>query len=89
MGVQVLGKTWTRHFEFGGPSRETVGSPGSPLPHLLGVGFLQQRTPEFIAFLRVQEKQLPVPGGQPVIDDHLHPLSILPELGVGKHSCCS
>lgn len=65
--------------------REAPASSGSSPSHLLGIGFLQQSAPEFAAFFRVQKDQLSILGGKPVINDHVHPLSILPELGVGKH----
>lgn len=89
MVVWMLGKTWPSHpeWEVGRQARAFREAPGSSssLPsHLLGIGFLQESTPEFIAFFRVQKEQLSILGGQSVINDHLYPLSVLPELGVGK-----
>ena len=65
-------------------SREGASSPSSYLPHLLGIGLLQQCAPEFTAFFGMQEEQLSILGGEPVIHDLLLPLSILPELGEGN-----
>ena len=46
---------------------------------ILGVGFFQQSAPELVALVRVQEDELAVAGGQAVVDDHIHPASVLPE----------
>lgn len=54
-----------------------VGSHG----YLLGIRLLQQGAPELTPLCRMHKQQLPVLGGQPVVHDHLHPLSVLPELG--------
>lgn len=79
---------WAWHPEAGEgqvkSSKETAEAPRSSLPHLLGVGLLQQRAPELTAFLGVQEEQLPILGGQPVVHHHLHPLAVLPELRKGN-----
>ena len=68
----------------GASSPSSAWSPSSYLHHLLGIGLLQQRAPEFTAFFGMQEEQLSILGGEPVVHDHLHPLSILPELGEGN-----
>lgn len=47
---------------------------------LLGVGFLQKCTPEFISLSRVDEHQLAVFDGQSVVDHNVHPFAKLPEL---------
>lgn len=46
----------------------------------LGVGFLQQSTPEFIVIFWVTVDELSVNCWQPVIDYNIHPLSKYPEL---------
>lgn len=64
--------------------------PGAPLhfrpqprqQHLLGIGLLHQRTPELTAGVGVAVDELVVDGGQPVIDDHIHPLAEAPEVEV-------
>lgn len=48
--------------------------------HSLGVGFLQQGAPELVVVGRVQEDQAVPEGGQSVIDHHVQPLAVLPEL---------
>lgn len=48
--------------------------------HSLGIGFLQQGAPELSVVGRVEEDQAVLEGGQPVIDDHVQPLAVLPEL---------
>lgn len=49
-------------------------------PHLLGIGFLQQCAPELIVVGRVEEDQAIPEGGQAVINHHVQPLTVLPEL---------
>lgn len=49
-------------------------------PHSLGIGFLQQCAPELIVVGGVEEDQAVPEGGQAVIDHHVQPLTVLPEL---------
>lgn len=51
--------------------------------HSLGVGFFQQGAPELAVVGGVEEDQAVLEGGQPVIDDHIQPLAVLPELLAG------
>lgn len=55
---------------------------GLPLGHLLGIGLLYQGTPELITRVGVAVDELAVDRGQPVIDDHVHPLPEAPEVEV-------
>lgn len=56
------------------------GYPAWPQPHLLGIGLLHQGTPELIFGVGVAVNELVVDSGQPVIDDHVHPLPKAPEV---------
>ena len=47
---------------------------------LLGISLLQQSAPELIAVVGFGENQLIVVSWQAVVDDHVHPVSIAPEL---------
>ena len=49
---------------------------------LLGIGFLQQGTPELIAFLGLQEDELAVECGEAVVHHNVHPLAKVPETEV-------
>ena len=52
-------------------------------PHdLLSVGLLQQGTPELIVGLRVDKHQSAVVGWKAIVNNHLYPLAVLPELEV-------
>lgn len=51
---------------------------------LLGIGLLKQGTPELIAFLRVQKEELSIFSGETIINNNIHPLSILPDLSTKK-----
>lgn len=46
----------------------------------LGVGLLHQGAPVLVTGVRVAEEQTAFSYWQPVIHNHLHPLTILPEL---------
>lgn len=56
------------------------GCPSWGSCHSLGVGFFQQGAPELIVVSRVEENQAVPEGGQAVIDHHIQPLTVLPEL---------
>lgn len=49
-------------------------------PYSLGIGLLQQGTPELVALGRVNKHQLPILHGQQVIHDYVHPFPKLPQL---------
>merc|ERR1740128_1347898 len=49
-------------------------------PVELGVGLLEQRAPHLVLTVRLHEDKVAVPGGQVVINNHVHPLAVLPEL---------
>lgn len=51
-------------------------------PIHLGVGFLQQSTPEFGALGGVDEEQFAILGGQVIVHHHVLPLTKLPDLEV-------
>ena len=51
---------------------------------LLGVGLLQQGTPELVPLGRLGEHQLVVEGGDAVVNDNIHPVAIAPELQVKR-----
>ena len=46
---------------------------------ILCISFLQQRTPKFISWLRMQKNQVTSDGRQAIIDNYIYPLSTLPE----------
>lgn len=48
--------------------------------YLLSISFLQKSTPEFIPFSGLGEHQLVVEGGNAVINNNVHPVTITPEL---------
>ena len=48
----------------------------------LGVGLLEQRGPELVVLDRVHVDELPVAGGQAVVDDHVGPRAVVPEAEV-------
>lgn len=50
--------------------------------HLLGIGLLHQGTPELVSGVGVAVDQLVVDCGQPVVNDHIHPLPKTPEVEV-------
>ena len=52
----------------------------NPLYYLLGVCLLQQGAPEFVIVTRMDEDQLAIVGGEPVINDNVHPLAKVPEM---------
>lgn len=56
--------------------------------YLLGVGLFYQRAPELIAVVRMAVNQMAVVGGQPIINDHIHPLSKTPKAKVEDTSVC-
>lgn len=53
---------------------------------LLGIGLLQQRTPELIVIFGVTVDKLSINCRQPVVDHHIHPLPKHPELKVEDSS---
>ena len=58
------------------------GRPPTHNWHLLSIGLLHQGTPELIAGAGVAVDELVVDRGQPVVDDHIHPLPEAPEVEV-------
>lgn len=50
------------------------------IAYSLSISLLQQGAPELVPFGRVNEQQLPISCGQPVINDNIHPLTIMPKL---------
>ena len=48
--------------------------------YLLGICLLQQSAPEFVVVTRMDEDQLAIVGGEPVINDNVHPLTKVPEM---------
>ncbi len=50
--------------------------------YILGIGFLQQRSPELIGFCWVHEDQAIIIGRQAVVNDDILPFPITPELEV-------
>lgn len=64
------------------PRRPGRPRPPGPCQHLLGVGLLHQGAPELVAGAGVAVDELVVDRGQPVIDDHVHPLPKAPEVKV-------
>jgi len=52
------------------------------MEHKLGIGFLKQGAPKFAILGRVHVQQFPIGTRQPVVDDHVHPLTVVPELKV-------
>lgn len=49
---------------------------------MLGVGFFHQSAPELIAVIRMAVNQLAVRGGQPIVNDNVHPISKTPKAKV-------
>ena len=74
------------------PEEEPV-STVSPSPttnfsvYLLGIGLLQQGTPELRPLGGVDEKELALSSGKPVINYNIHPFSKLPKLRAWKTEC--
>lgn len=54
------------------------------ITHSLSISFFQQGAPELVPFGRVNKQQLPISCGQPVINDNIHPLTIMPKLWVER-----
>ena len=57
---------------------------GAPLQGLVGpvqlrVRLLEQRAPELVARVRLNEDEFSVPGGEVVVHHHIHPLTVLPK----------
>lgn len=48
--------------------------------HSLSIGLLEQRGPELVPLVRVHVDEGASGAGQPVVNDHLHPASVLPNL---------
>lgn len=64
------------------------GTKLKPLMHdlpgdSLGVGLFQEGAPELMSIWGVEVNQLVVHSGQQVVDPHLLPLAVLPELATG------
>lgn len=56
---------------------------------LLGVGFLQQRTPELVAGGRVEHDELISHCWQSVVHNHIEPFVVVPELRDDQRTCYS
>lgn len=54
------------------------------LQYSLGIGLLQQGAPELVALRGVQEDQFPPVGREAIVDDHVHPLAVLPESAIQR-----
>lgn len=61
---------------------QSATHPPARCQHLLGVGLLHQGTPELVAGAGVAVDELVVDCGQPVVNDHIHPLPKAPEVEV-------
>lgn len=66
-----------------GERSQAFGDRAHAEPDSLGICFFQQGTPELVVVGRVEEDQAVPEGGKSVVDHHIQPLTVLPELVPG------